>query len=62
MLPLRVKVDLGVMAIMKYIVFLKAAVLLELHYHIVSCHTGHSLKESYPSAKMQSVYSAAPAD
>ena len=25
-------------------------------------YTGHSLKESYPSAEMQSVYSTAPAD
>ena len=25
-------------------------------------YTGHSLRESYPSAEMQSVYSAAPAD
>ena len=28
---------------------------------LVSC-TGHALRESYPSAMMQSVYSAAPAD
>ena len=46
----------------EYSAFLKDPVSLEPHHQIVLCHTGHSLGGSYPSAEVQSVYSAAPAD
>ena len=49
MLPLQTRVDLGAMAIKGY-------------SDCLVLYPGHSLGESYPSAEMQSVYSAATAE
>ena len=63
MLSLRAQVDLGVMAMKRYSAFPKAPALLEPHQLIVYIsYPGHMLGESYPSAEIQSVYSAAQAD
>ena len=61
MLPLQVRVDLGVMAmvIKEYFVFPKAGV--STSEYLVS-YPGHLLGKSYHSAEMQSAYSTAPAD
>ena len=61
MLPLRVKMDLGAMAMKGYSIFPKCPRLLP-HYQIVLCHIRTLVEGSYPSAGMQSVYSKAPAD
>ena len=53
-LPLQARVDLEAMAIKGYSAFPKTPALLEPHHQIV--------RESYPSADVQSVYSTAPAD
>ena len=59
-LPLRARLELGTMAMKRYSTFPKAPALLKLHHQIVLCPTRNSLEESYPSAKIQSMYSAAP--
>ena len=63
MLPLRARVDFGVMAIKEYSTFPKAPALVEPHNEIVQCHiqVTHG-GGSYPSIEVQSVYSTAPAD
>ena len=62
-LPLRVRVDLGEMAIKGYSAFSKAPALLEPHHQIVWCHNQDTRwGGSYPSTEKQSVYSTAPAD
>ena len=43
MLPLRARVDLGVMAIKSYSAFPKTPALLESHHQIVWCHLQHTL-------------------
>ena len=58
MLPLRVRVTLGAMAIKRYSAFTKAPVIT---IRLLSVIPEHSFGESNPSAEMQSVYSAAPA-
>ena len=63
MLPLWVRVDLGVMPMKEYSALPKAPALLKPHYQIVLCHTQDTQRRgSYPFAEMQSVYSTAPAD
>ena len=64
MLPLRARVDLAAMAMKGCSAFPKAPALLEPHHQIVWCQIQdtHWVKESYPSAEVQSVYSIAPAD
>ena len=57
MLPLRAIVDLGAIAIKGYTAFPKAP-----PSDCRVSYAGHSLGQSYPCAKMQSVYSTAPAD
>ena len=61
MLPLRVRVDLGAMAMKGCAAFPKAPALLE-PYHQIFCLISKTLlrRVSYPSAEMQSVYSIAP--
>ena len=61
MLPLRVRMDLGAVAIKGYPVFPKAPALRKPHHQLFDVITGHSFEESYPSTQMQSMYSAAPA-
>ena len=54
-LPLQTRVDLGIMAMKGYSAFLRAPALLS--------YLGHMLDVgSYPSSKMQSMYSTVPAD
>ena len=56
MLPLRGKVDLGVMAIRGYYTFSRAPLTGALPSDsLVSCLV-HSLEKSYPSAELQSMY------
>ena len=62
LLPLRTRLDLGMMAINEYPVFPKALVLLKPHHQIFGVIPSTLVGESYPSLEMQSVYSAAPAD
>ena len=65
MLPLQARVDPGVMAMKEYSAFPKAPVLLEPHHQIVYCHvldTCWKRGGSYPSAKIQPMYSSATAD
>ena len=65
MLLLRVRADLGVMAMKRYSIFLKAPTLHELNHQIVQCHIPNTRSVGgvpYPSALTQSVYSIAPAD
>ena len=63
MLPLQARVDLGVMAMKGYYAFPKATALLKPQpSNCLVSYPGHLLGESYPSAEMQSVYSAVPAD
>ena len=64
MLPLRDRVDQGVMAMKGYSSFLKAPALLEPHHQIfLMSYPGHLLVVgSYLSAEIHSVYSTAPAD
>ena len=50
---------MGAMTIKEYFPFPKAPALLELHYHYLVSYTEHLLRESYSSAEMPSVYSAA---
>ena len=50
MLPLRVRVNLGVMPMKRYAIFLKAQALLEPHHQM---QFGHLLVGSYPSTEMQ---------
>ncbi len=63
-LPLRTRVDLGAMAIKGYSAFSKAPALLKPRHQIVQCHIRTLVRGwgSYPSAKVQSVYSIALAD
>ena len=62
-LPLRVRVDLGAMAMKAYSTFPKAPALLELHSQIGLCHIQDTRWwGSYPSAEMHSVYSIAIGD
>ena len=62
MLPHRVGVDLGAMAMKGYSAFPKAPALLETH-HQFSVISGHSLGVgSYHSAEVQSVYFIVPAN
>ena len=56
MLPLQARVDLGVMAMKRNSAFSKAS------SDCLKLYLGHSLEESYPSAEIQLVYSAAPAE
>ena len=53
MLPLRVRVDLGAMAIKEYST---------LPLDCLVLYPGHSLRESYSSTEMQSVYSTTQAN
>ena len=63
MVPLRARVDVGVMAIKEYSAFPKAPALLEPHHQIFSVISRALVGGgSYPSAEKQSVYSTAPAD
>ena len=63
MLRLQARVDLGVMAIKEYSTFPKVPALLKFSpSDCLVSYPEHSLGDSYPSAEMQSVYSAAPAD
>ena len=55
MLPLQVRMNLGVIAMKEYYALPKAP-------DCLVSYPGHFLRESYPSAEMQSVYSTAPAD
>ena len=63
-LPLWARLDLGVMAMKEYSAFPKAQALLEPHHQIVQYHIEDARWQggSYPSAEMQTVYSAAPAN
>ena len=64
-LPLRIRVDLGVMAMKGYTAFAKVSPLLDPHYQMVYFHiqdTCCEVEEFYPSVEKQSVYSTAPAD
>ena len=60
MLPLRVRVDLGAMAMKGYFAFPKA--LVASSSDCLVSYLGHSLGECYPFAETQSVYSAVPTD
>ena len=65
MLPLRIRVDLGAMAMKGYSVFPKTPALLEPHYDIVINVIIGTLVGglgSYLSIEKQSVYSTTPAD
>ena len=63
MLPRRVRVDLGAMAMKECSAFPKAPASLEPHHQIVLCHIPDTRwGGSYPSAEVQSVYSTSPAD
>ena len=55
-LPLRARVNLGLIAMNGYSAFSKAPALLKPH------HQNVSLGKYYPSAEMESVYSATPAN
>ena len=57
----RARVDFREMVINGYSAFPKAPVLVSPSDYLVS-YKGHSSGKSYPSAEMQSVYSAAPVD
>ena len=62
-LPLKVRVDLGVMEMKGYSTFTKYPALLKPHHQIVQVsYSGHSLGEFYPSVEMQPAYSTAPAN
>ena len=61
-LPLGVRVDLGVMTIKGYLAFPIAPTLLKSYIILLSAISRHSLTESYPSSEKQSVYPTAPAD
>ena len=62
MLSLRVQVDLGAMAMKEYSAFSRAPGLLSLTIKLFNVISWIIMGESYLSAEMQSVYSAAPAD
>ena len=63
MLPLLARVDRGAMAIKEYSALIKTPALLEPHLQIFFVsYFGHSMRESYPSAEMQSVYFSAQSD
>ena len=62
-LPLRCEMELGAMAMKRYSTFPSDPTLLEPRHYIVWCHIQNSHSwggGSYPSAELQSVYSAAP--
>ena len=58
-LPLWARLELGAIAMKGYAAFLIAKAS---RLDCLVSYPGHSLRECYPSAEMQSVYSAAPAD
>ena len=55
------RMDLRAMAMKGYSQFPKAPALLKPHYQIFCVISGYSLGETYSSAEMELVYSAAPA-
>ena len=63
MLPLRAKVDLGVLAIKGYYTFLQSTSITGVSpSDCLVSYPGHLLEESYLSAEMQSVYFAVSAN
>ena len=62
MLPLRVRVDLGAMAVKGYTAFPETPELLVSSSDFSVSYPGHALGASYPTAEMKSVYSTASAD